>query len=266
MPRWRIVAAAVVLVGTVVLLLLPGQDRGLLLITVVPVLLVAVAGLLAAPARPRPGRQHDALAAWASAAGWAFAPVDSTWADAWRGPPFDHGQRHATREVLRGERRGLPAVSCTVRWNEPTAAMAGTTRHYAHLVAVRLPGALPALHLSPHTDDGARELGSQDVVTESSAFNAHWRVRGPDLRGVHGVLHPVVMERLMADDLRGTHVTTEGCWLLVRWPGPTVLDLLDRRIDAAVDLARRVPGHVRQGPGYHPRTTRPPEEPPCPEP
>ncbi|HEY0217431.1 MAG TPA: hypothetical protein VGC57_13665 [Cellulomonas sp.] len=259
-PRWRKVVAVLLGLVAVAAAVLVVRLRAPLLVLVAMAIGVLAAALVTTASRPRPVRQHEALGAWASERGWSYTRVDSGLVAVWSGAPFDHGSAHTTREVLRGGWDGRGVVSCTVRWNEPTGALSGTTRHYGHLVAVMLPWLLPDLHVSPHVDDSARERHAQDVVTESVAFNAEWRVRGSDLRTVHGVLHPATMERLMLPDVRGAHLRTEGAWLLLWWPGPTVLDLLAGRIAAATDLARRIPRHVWQDHGYDPRTAGPSEE------
>jgi hypothetical protein len=48
-------------------------------------------------------------------------------------------------------------------------------------------------------------------------------------------MHPV---------LRGAHLRTAGGSLLVWWPGPTDVTLLDERVTVVAGLAWRVPQHV----------------------
>jgi hypothetical protein len=106
------------------------------------------------------------------------------------------------------------------------------------------PGPLPEVSLTPHGDDLPGERRAQDLDTESAAFNREWRVRGEDARAVHGLLHPAMIDLLMHPVLRGAHLRTAGGSLLVWWPGPTDVTLLDERVTVVAGLAWRVPQHV----------------------
>lgn len=222
-------------------------------------LVMVAAGIALMPRRTsergRSSRTYRALTAWAQAEGWRYAVQDQALTTRWHGAPFDAGGAYRTIDVLSREAEGRLTCSCTVR--RSLEGITRPTRTYVHLVGLQTPARLPDLRLRPHVEDEPRDLRAQDVVTESPAFNAEWRVQGSDLRAVHGVLHPATLERLMADDLRGANLRTEGDWLLVWWPGPTDPDLVGQRVAAVLDLERRIPRHVWQDQGWDPIRHRP---------
>lgn len=247
-PRWRKVLAAVVASATVAALVL---RPGLAIWTWWG--LVAAAALLTSeePRRPRRGPRHARAERWAARHGWTYAMIDRDLALGWTGPPFDAGVGHVCREVLRRDADGV--VSATLRWRRRHAPTREHDLRHAHLVSVPLPAPLPRLALRPHASEAGAERRGPDVVTESPDFNATWRVLTDDPRHAYDLLHPGLLDRLVAADVTGAGgLCIDGPVLRVWWPGHTDLDRVEARAATVVDLAGRVPRHVWRERGADP--------------
>jgi hypothetical protein len=256
-PRWRKVAAVLSAVGVVYLF-----SRGPEMIPLA-VMLIAVPIMLPLNfATELRWRTDERIRRWARARDWPDVTIPSAYARRWPGPPFDGVSQAVVREVVSGPVESITVTSMTLvlpgerrrrslrrpRW---TAWLRWwgrgswrTWRHTAHVVVAEAPGPLPEVSLTPHGDDLPGERRAQDLDTESAAFNREWRVRGEDARAVHGLLHPAMIDLLMHPVLRGAHLRTAGGSLLVWWPGPTDVTLLDERVTVVAGLAWRVPQHV----------------------
>lgn len=152
-------------------------------------------------------RRREAFQALATQRGWSYVPRDDSWTDAFRGAPFGNGHDRRATNVLRGEYDGRPFVAFDYVFHttETSTDAEGrtTTREQAHpftVVAVDTGVALPALEVTPETFF-ARTLGKllvRDIQFESEDFNRAFTVQCPDLKFAFDVLHPRMMEFLLA--------------------------------------------------------------------
>jgi len=130
----------------------------------------------------------------------------------------------------------------------------GNTSVKCHVVAVSLPVRLPGLRLSPEamTDQVVEAVGGQDIAFESEEFNRAWRVRADDAKFAHDVLHPRMMERLMAGDAQGLSVWVYGSEILCWIPGRADLASVDERLAVLTAVVDAIPRFVWLDHGYDP--------------
>ena len=184
------------------------------------------------------------LTAWAAASGWSFVGSDRSLVDRWPGAPFGFGRQRRADEVMIGTWAGRPAVSFTYSCGSGSGS-SRTTRRW-HVLALPLPAPLPPLELTP---DGPGStvltmLGLQDIQFESEDFNRAWRVASTDARFAHAVVHPRLMERLLAPDAVGSRLRLAGTDILSWADGPTSTDAIPRRLALLESVIESVPPYI----------------------
>lgn len=261
---WVLVATTAVVPGALLAawLVADGRNRALgWLVGVVTASGLLVATVLRDRSRSTAAR---AMADWGRRVGWVAArdgraplaqwpglgdylaerraPRAPSFIDAWRLPPF--GVARATVEgVLTGLYRGRPAVS--LEYGQGGGLQLRATQARYHVVAIRLPRALPTVWFSPRWTDAPAVAGGREVLFESAEFNDRWRVTGDDPTFVHAAVTPLVMTRLLRPDATGLELRVEGDWV-VHWrlgrpdPGST-----DRVLGVLADVVDAFPPFVR---------------------
>ena len=134
-------------------------------------------GRLGAIRRPR------AMAAFARANGWSYE--SRGWRPLRPGPPYWPATSTACSDVVTGLSRGVPFVAYEYA-------------HQAQVVRLELPLALPLLEVRPHGIDGGTTLTLPNLTLESEAFNRQFWVHADDPRFASSVLHPRLMQALLA--------------------------------------------------------------------
>lgn len=197
-------------------------------------------------------RRAAAIRLWAQGAGWAYAPTDRSLVSRWQGRPFGVGRRRGTRHVLTGGYAGHDAT--VFEYSYTTGSGKNQSTHTRTVVALRLPARLPTVELTPErmAEKLAKALGAQDIEVESAAFNARWRVSSAEPRVAHAVVHPRMMERLMAPDADGVSLRVEGSDLLSWDVGRLDLGVVTARLALLAAVAGRIPRHVWLDHGYDP--------------
>lgn len=208
---------------------------------------VVVAAVVLTFVREVPRRRRArAQQRWAAERGWQVRG-DQGLAERMLGM-FGVGSSCRVSQLIAGGYSGRPAM--TFQYWEG----GGNTSVRCHVVAVSLPVRLPALRISPEamTDQVVAAVGGQDIAFESEAFNGAWRVRAEDAKFAHDVLHPRMMERLLADDARGLSVWVVGSELLCWVPGAPDLTTVDERLAVLTAVADAIPRFVWLDRGYDP--------------
>lgn len=193
--------------------------------------------------------------AWAAATGWTYVGSDQSLVHRWRGKPFHLGHSRRASEVVRGTYRGRAATSFTYRYTTGSGKNRHTVSH--HVVALALPAALPTVQLT-HDGVGARiakAFGGQDIRFESEAFNERWRVESSDAKAAHDLVHPRLMERLLAPDAQGVDLRVEGASVLCWASGGQDLDQVARYLGVLTAVVEHVPRFVWLDHGYDPART-----------
>lgn len=114
------------------------------------------------------------------------------------------GQRHRTERVVRSPNDGLPLEAFVHRWQTTrtetstdsqgkTTTRTVTENHDEAVLAIWLPGDLPRLSLNGG-------WGGKRVKFELEEFNDRFAVRTSDPKFAYDVIHPRMMEFLMAGD------------------------------------------------------------------
>ncbi|MDO8122375.1 hypothetical protein Q6346_13755 [Isoptericola sp. b490] len=152
-------------------------------------------------------RRREALQAVAAQRGWRYAARDDAWVDAFDGEPFGTGHSRRATNVLRGEYdgRGFVAFDYVYSTTESSTDAQGrtTSREQSHpftVIAVDTGFVLPSLHVTPETFF-ARTVGRlviRDIQFESEEFNRAFTLQCPDRKFAFDVLHPRMMEFLLA--------------------------------------------------------------------
>ena len=165
------------------------------------VILVAVLGWLSAKKR------REGFAALAAARGWAYTERDDRWTETFSGSPFGQGHNRRAANVLTGqyEGRGFVAFDYVYYTTEHSTDAQGhaTTREESHrfgVVALDVGAMFPPLAVSPEGMFG-RMIGritGRDIELESEDFNRAFTVTCPDRKFASDVLHPRMMEFLLA--------------------------------------------------------------------
>ena len=213
--------------------------------------LVFVPGVLVATFwyQARRGRQ---LKAWAAASGWTFVGTDPSLVNRWPGAPFGIGRSRRATEVMVGRWGDRPAVSFTYTY--VTGSGKSQTTHRFHVLALPLPAFLPSLELTPE-GFGSKlltALGAEDIQFESEDFNRAWRVAAASPKFAHDVVHPRLMERLLAPDAVGSRLHITGTDILSWAGGPTSTARIPQRLALLQAVIDSVPRYVWQDHGYDP--------------
>ena len=228
-----------------------GLPGALLAMAALSVPVLVVAGLIAL-AVITAQRRARLTQEWCAGSGWTVVGADPALAERWRGSPFNVGRRRRASEIVTGRFRGRPATSFTYSYTTGSGKNQHTVTH--HVVALALPAFLPTLQL---THDGfgadlAKSFGGQDIQFESDVFNKAWRVESSDPRIAHAVLHPRLMERLLAPDARRLRIRIEGSDVLCWRGGRQDLTAIASVATVLADIADSVPRFVWQEHGYDP--------------
>ena len=208
---------------------------------------VVVAALVLTLAREVPrARRRRAEQRWAAERGWQVRG-DQGLAERMLGV-FGLGGRCTVSHLVAGGYGGRPAMTFEYVESGASASV------HVHVVAVSLPVPLPGLRLSPQalTDELAGALGGQDIAFESEDFNRAWRVRAAEAKYAHDVLHPRLMERLLAGDAQGVSIWVVGTEVLCWVPGQADLDAVDARLAVLTAFVDAIPRFVWLDHGFDP--------------
>lgn len=171
-----------------------------LIVLAVVVVVIGIAYLSYQAAKKR----REAFAAFAAQQGLTYVESDDTLANQWQGEPFGRGDHRRARTVLSGLYQGRQVVAFDYSYQTHSTDSKGnrqTTTHKYGVVVMRLPGPLPRLEVTHEGIFGgavANALGFADLQFESEQFNRAFRVKADDPRFGHAVIHPRMMELLLA--------------------------------------------------------------------
>jgi hypothetical protein len=152
----------------------------------------------------RAKKRREAFAAFAAQHGLTYTPSNPSLTGQWGGEPFGRGDRRRATNVMTGNLQGREIVAFDYSYQTHSTDSKGrrtTTTHEYGVVAMRLPGVLPRLEVKHEGIFGgavANALGFADIQFESEQFNRAFRVKADDQRFGHAVIHPRMMEMLLA--------------------------------------------------------------------
>lgn len=164
-------------------------------------------------------KRREAFAALVASQGWSWYPEDNRWTSHWTGAPFDRGDHRRARNVVTGSRDGRPVVASDYSYQTHTTNAQGhrqTTTHRYGVCGVELPAPLPVLEVEHEGLLGkvANALGFGDIELESEDFNRAFRVRCADRKFASDILHPRMMEMLLAGGCVAWRIHGDSimCW------------------------------------------------------
>lgn len=172
---------------------------------------------------------------WAESHGWATGAVAELFEDRWESPPFATTRSQVLNLIGRTDGRGTVFSMTYVIDDVPR-----------HVVTTTRPFDGPPVRLVPRTllRAAVEAVGTQEISTEWTDFNSRWTILSADPRHALAMVHPRVMERLMAVGDPTLEVLFEAGDVVVHRPGRTALSRVSPTAELVVDLAELVPGYV----------------------
>ena len=198
-------------------------------------------------------KRRERLAAVAAALGFTVVSRDDTLLDRFSGygSPFDRGFDRRAEHILTGVYDGRPAIAWDLTyhtWETRTVNGKSQRRKQAHryaVVCVTMPRSYPDLSVSPEGPLGRMwgRLTNTDVQFESDDFNRAFTVNSADRRFASDVIHPRMMEMLLAEcsDVAWQMTDDQIMSITSGRLDPDSLPRLLHVLDAVLDL---VPPHV----------------------
>jgi hypothetical protein len=196
-------------------------------------------------------KRRDEFRAYAASKGWAYAERDDRWCHHFEGRPFGQGHDLRARNVVTGQHdgRGFVAFDFVFHTTETSTNSQGhtTTREVAHdygIVAVDTGVVFPRLQVTPEGffTRFVGKLFNKDIELESEEFNRAFTVTCENRKFASDVLHPRMMEALLAARDIGWGFT--GSWVLAYEPGQHTLPELERRLAALDTVLDGIPDFV----------------------
>lgn len=190
-----------------------------------------------------------AFTALAAERGWRYTERDRGLANRFLGTPFGDGHGRDARHVLTGSFRDRPMLAFEYSYKETHGSgddRRTETYHYT-VVSLGLPAPKPTLQVN--REGLGRKLlglvGVRDLQLESEDFNKAFHITTEDDRFAYDVLHPRMMEWMLADQRalstpfrfeRGDLVTWDQCRIEV--------SNVDALLNYLCDVVDRVPSFV----------------------
>jgi hypothetical protein len=154
-------------------------------------------------------KRRERLAAVAAQLGFRLVDRDDTLLERFRGygSPFDRGFDRRAEHIMTGSYDGRPAIAWDLTyhtWESRTVNGKSQRRKQAHryaVVCVTMPRSYPDLSVSPEGPLGRMwgRLTDTDVQFESDDFNQAFTVNSTDRRFASDVIHPRMMQMLLAE-------------------------------------------------------------------
>lgn len=209
-------------------------------------LVVAPGAVALALLRRHDRRRRGALAALADERGWSYTPRDDALARRFAGEPFGQGGRRRATHVLRGMSAGREVVAFDysfVTYTHDGTQQRAVTHSFA-VCALRLPTELPRLQLTGANvlTRAAGALTGSALLLENEEFNRRYHVTADDRRFAYDVLHPRLLEELLAAPT--LNLRLQGADALTWERGSTSADTLPARLQTLARLVDGIPSYV----------------------
>ncbi len=209
-------------------------------------LLIWLAVHMVRRAQERERAKTHALYGWACAQGWTYHNERRELTSRFKGAPFGRGTSRRATHVLNGRHRGREVLAFEYRFTVESGENNRRTYRYL-VVATPTPAPRPWLQVGLE-GAGSRLLeifGARDLQLESEEFNRTFRISTGNDRFAYDVLHPRMMEWLLADQRsRRVPFRFESsdliCWSRTELNPDHVVWMADY----LMDVADRVPSHV----------------------
>lgn len=190
-----------------------------------------------------------AFTAFSARHGWRYVERDRSLRNRFLGTPFGEGHGRDAKHILRGEYRGRQVLVFEYSYRETHGSGDNRrTETYHHTIAsVHLPKPQPMLELG--REGLGRKLlgfvGIRDLQLESERFNETFHIRTDNEKFAYDVLHPRMMEWMLADQrVLANGFRFERGDLLVWDREKIALQKVDGMLDYLCDILDQVPGFV----------------------
>ncbi|MGH3647041.1 MAG: hypothetical protein ACRDTM_07685 [Micromonosporaceae bacterium] len=197
-------------------------------------------------ARERYQAKVSALYHWARSQRWSYHAEAPALVHRFQGQPFGRGSSRRALHVLSGVHRGREIVAFEYKFTVSNGDNNSTT--YTYLV-VATPTPAPRPHLQVGLEGAGSKLlsvfGARDLQLESEEFNRVFRISTGNDRFAYDVLHPRMMEWLLADQRSRLvpfrfEASDLVCWSRTEMNPQQAVWMADY----LMDLAERVPAYV----------------------
>jgi len=219
-------------------------------VVIVVFIAIAVFGVIAAKKR------REAFQAYAAAKGWTWTAKDNRWVDAFNGAPFGLGHGREAGNVLTGAyaSRNFAAFDYCYRTTETTTDAEGHTSthdetHSFTVAAIDAGTRFPNLAVAPEGffTRAIGKLTNHDIQLESEEFNRAFTVHCEDRKFASDVLHPRMMEFLLAHRDLGWRF--DGTWILTVDNGARSPEQVEQVLATISSILDTVPDFVWQDHG-----------------
>lgn len=190
-----------------------------------------------------------AFTALARERGWHYTERDRGLATRFVGTPFGEGHGRDARHALRGSHRGHEMLAFEYSYKETTGSGDDRkTETYRYtVVSIGLPAPMPTLQVN--REGLGRKLlgfvGVRDLQLESEEFNKAFHIRAENDKFAYDVLHPRMMEWMLADERAlSTPFRFERGDLVTWQEGRIDVSDVDWMSNYVCDVVERVPSFV----------------------
>lgn len=215
-------------------------------IALVVLLVLGVGILLAVLGAVAAAKRREAVRAYAAARGWTYVPEQPDLVDRFPGHPFGRGFGRRATNVVHGTWDGRAFVSFDYLYktHQSNGKTTTTVNHPFSVVAMSLGVRAPELEVAPEGlfASIADAVSGSAINLESEEFNQAFTVRSADRKFASDVLHPLMMEYLLAH--RGLAFRTTGDSLLVVGSGHRPVEQVDGVLTWVDGVLDRVPEFV----------------------
>jgi len=191
-------------------------------------------------------KRREQMLAFAASRGWTFAPEVPLLVDRFTGPPFGLGFGRRAYNVLFGKHDGRDLVSFDYEYKTQSTngKQTTTTVHRFSVLGLSMGMVMPPLSVDPENfmDRFVGRLSGNDIDMESEEFNRTFTVGCPDRKFASDVLHPQMMEFLLAHRQLGWRFEQDS--LLVIAQGKRTPEQIDATLGVMDGITDRVPEFV----------------------
>lgn len=158
--------------------------------------------------------------------------------------PFGQGSSRTMSNLIYGRRGDIDWYFFDYRFS--TGSGKNRQTHYHGIGLARTALAFPRLQLRTENvfDRIANSIGFRDIDFESEDFNRQYRVNCDDQKAAHDLIHPQVIEFLMANEPRSWQFG--GPFLVLSQGGNYDVLQMAQTMKEAEQFLKLVPGYVRQ--------------------
>lgn len=195
-------------------------------------------------------RRKAAIVQACATRGWTYVPRDDRLIERWAGSPFQQGFGRRTSGVVQGVDAKRPFTTFTYHYKTEQADGEGqrtTANHTYCVLAVETGARMPELDVKPENvlTRAFGRLTNSDIQLESDTFNRAFSVSCSDRRFASDVLHPRLMEALLAVEEQ-VPWRLQGSDLLVVANTSNSIEQIDRALATAHLVLDSIPAFLWQ--------------------